>query len=445
MTAPVSGFRAFLILWSGQFVSLIGSFLSSFALGVRIFQLTHSATELGLIYACALVPSILASPLAGSLVDRWGRKKALLVSNVGYMVVALALAGVLVTHQFALWNVVLATIINSVLSALQVPAFGSTVPLLVPKQHIGRANGLLMLAMSASQILAPVVAGFLLLAIRLQGIILIDCLSFGAAIVTLLLIRIPEPPAGDHGEADEAVTALGGFAQSWRYVTARPGLVSLMVLFGALCFFCGFVDVLFTPVVLAFATTGALGTVLTVGGAGMAAGSLALSAWGGSRRRTTAVVGFGFLLGLAIVAGSLRPNVPLIAVAAFVFLGCTALVEGSYKSIWQVKVEPRMQGRVLALQNMLTIAPQPVAYLLAGPVADGIFQPLVGRRSVHSHAIAMIVGTGPGRGFALLLFVIGILVLLTVSWAWLNPRIRHLEDELPDAEPVSPEPAAGRV
>lgn len=432
MAAPASGFRAFLILWCGQFISLIGSFLASFALGVRIYQLTGSVTKLGLVFACAFVPGILFSPVAGSLVDRWGRKRALLVSNCGAMAVALTLATLLVTHTFAVWNVYLVTIANSVMSSLQEPAFGSTVPLLVPKRHIGRANGLLLLAISASQVLAPVIAGFLLLAIKLQGIILINCLSYGVALITLLFIRIPHPQPEDEAQETKPTTLLGGFAQCWRYVMARRGLVNLMILFGALCFFVAFVDVLYIPLVLAFASTGALGAVLTVGGVGMITGSLAMSAWGGSRRRTTGVLGFALLLGAALVLGALRPSVPLIAVAAFIFLGSQPLIEGSYRSIWQTKIEPSMQGRVLALQNMVTTAPQPIAYLLAGPIADGIFQPLAGRRHVRSGVLATVVGNGPGRGFALLLLCIGVLVMVTAAWGRLNPRIRHLEDEVPD-------------
>ena len=435
MAAPASGFRAFLILWCGQFVSLIGSFLSSFALGVRVYQLTGSVTELAFVFVCVFVPSVLVSPFAGSLVDRWGHRRALLVSNCGAMAVALALAILLATGTFQLWNVYVATTANSVLAALQVPAFGSAVPLLVAKRHIGRANGMLLLATSASQVLAPVAAGFLLLSIRLRGVILIDCLSFGVAIISLLFIRIPRrAPDGETGQ-EEPATLLGGFGQCWRYLLGRRGLVSLLVFYAALCFLVAFVDVLYIPAILAFGSTAALGTVLTVGGIGMVVGSAVMSAWGGPSRRVIGVLGFSLLLGSAIIGGALRPSVPLIAVAAFIFLGSSAFIEGSYKGIWQTKVDPRMQGRALALQNMVITAPQPIAYLLAGPLADGIFQPLVGRYHVSSAALAAVIGNGPGRGFALVLLLIGILIVVTAVLGYLNPRIRRLDIDLPDAVP----------
>ena len=435
MAASASGFRSFLILWCGQFVSLVGSALTSFALGVRVYQLTGSVTELGLVYMCVFVPSIIVSPVAGSLVDRWGRRRALVVSNAGAMAVALSLAAVLATHTFAVWDVYLATVASSVLSSLQLPAFGSTVPLLVPKRHIGRANGMLLLASSASQVLAPVVAGFLLLAIKIQGVILVDCFSFGFAILTLLLIRIPDPQREDDAAGTSAPTLFGDFAQSLRYVLARRGLVYLLAFFTALNLSVGFVDVLITPLVLAFASTGALGIVLSVGGVGMVGGSLAMTVWGGPRRRISGVLGFSLLLGLALVVGALRPSVPLIAAAAFVFLGSSALINGSYRSIWQTKVEPRLQGRVLALQNMVTLSSLPVAYALAGPLADGVFVPLAGRHQVRSGVVAMLIGDGTDRGFALLLLLLGLLIMITVACGYLNPRLRRLDDEVPDAIP----------
>jgi hypothetical protein len=453
MTGPAYGSRAFVVLWGGQFVSLVGSALTSFALGVRVYQLTGSVTKLGLVYTLAFVPQILVSPVAGALVDRWGRKRALLLSNGGAMIMALSLAALLATHSFAAWNVYIVTAVNSMLAALQLPAFGSAVPLLVPKQHIGRANGMLLLASSASQVLAPAAAGALLLVIKIQGVVLLDCLSFGVAILTLLAIRIPQPPAaapaggGPAGAPAAKSGVLGDFAESWRYVAARRGLVGLLVFFAALNLSVGFADVLITPLVLAFASTAALGAVLSVGGIGMVGGSVAMSIWGGPRRRVTGVLGFSLLLGVAFIVGSLRPSVPLIAAAAFVFLGSSSIINVSYRGIWQTKVEQRLQGRVLALQNMVTTSSLPVAYLLAGPLASGVFEPLAGRRQARPGLVAALVGHGADRGIALLLLLLGVVILLTVAGGYLNRHLRDLEDELPDAVPdmpaPTPEPVAG--
>lgn len=430
--APTSGFRTFVILWCGQFVSLVGTFLTAFALGVYVYQLTGSVTTLGFVYALSFLPLILVSPIAGSLVDRWGNKRALLVSNVGSMLISLVLAGLLFTHTFKVWHVFVVVAAESVLSALQMPAFESSVPLLVPKRHIGRANGMRLVATATSQVLAPVTAGVLLLVIHIQGIVLMDCLSFGFAVLTLLFIRIPRAQHEDEVKVGGSPTLVEDFREAWRYVVALPGLLALMVFLGAISFAIGFVDVLITPLVLAFASTDALGAVLSIGGVGMVATSVAMSAWGGPRRRVRGMLGFSLLLAAAIVMGSLRPSVPLIAVAAFIFLGCAAIIVGSSQSIWQTKVEPRLLGRVLALKNMIALAPQLIGYALAGVIADRVFQPLVGRDHVRSRVVAMLVGDGPGRGIALLVMLTGILIALLVVLAYMYPRLHNLEDELPD-------------
>jgi MFS family permease len=433
MAAPASGFRAFVTLWCGQFVSLTGSALSSFALGVYVYQLTGSAATLGLIYALAFLPFLLASPLTGSLVDRWGAQRALLVGNLGGLLVALALAGLLVMGAFTPWRLGLIVAFLAAFAALQRPAFDTAVKLLVPKRHLGRANGMRLLATATSEVLAPAAGGVLLLAVGIDWIVVMDCLTFGAGILTLLCVRIPRVRREDAATTAGLPALLADFRQACRHVAVRRGLLALLAFLAALEFCAGFVDLLIMPMILAFASSGAAGTVLSIGGIGMVTTSLAMTVWGGPRRRMQGILGFTLVMAVATVVGSLRPNLTLLAVAAFVFMGALGIVIGSNRSLWQTKVEPHLLGRVMALQNMVASVPHMCAFALAGLVADQVFVPLVGRDRVRSPVLAMVVGDGPGRGFALLLMVMGLLLALCVVLAYLYPRLRHLEDELPDA------------
>ncbi|SBT65709.1 Major Facilitator Superfamily protein [Micromonospora sediminicola] len=441
MTAATSGFRAFAILWCGQFVSLTGSALAGFGLGVYVYRITGSVTTLGFVYALAYLPLILASPVAGSLVDRWGPWRALLVSNVGSMLAVLTLAGLLATETFDVWHLYVFVAVNSTLRALQMPAFESSVPLLVPKQHLGRANGIRMLALAASEVLAPVSAGALLLSLGIKGIVLLDGLSFGLALLTLIAIRIPKAVRGGPAATAGTPTLLGDFREAWRQVRKRHGLLALLVFIGALNFCAGFVDLLITPLVLSFGSPGALGTVMSIGGLGMIAASVAMSAWGGPRRKVHGVLGFSLVLATAIVLGALRPNVILVGGAAFLFLASLAVVITSNQTLWQSKVEPYLMGRTMALQNMVASAPQLVAYAMAGLLADRVFEPLVGRDQVRHPVLAALVGDGPGRGIALLLMVMGLLTAVCVAVAWAYRPLRRLEDDLPDATPDRAEDA----
>jgi DHA3 family macrolide efflux protein-like MFS transporter len=449
MRASGSGVRAYLIVWAGQFLSLLGSGLTGFALGVYVYRLTGSATTLGLIFALGLLPAILVSPFTGALVDRWGVKRSLLVSNSAHMAITLVLAALLATDTFAVWHVYPIVVATSVVAALELPAFGALAPMLVHPDQLGRVNGLRMLAMATSEVLTPVTAGFLILAIGIDGIVLIDFASFGLAILSVAVVRIPRAAPPAEPPADGRRSLLADFRQGWRYIAARPGLLALLVFLGAVNFSAGFIDLLITPLVLAFASADALGVVLSVGGVGMVVTSLAVSVWGGPRRRVRGVLGFSLVLAGATVLGSARPNVALVAVAAFVFMGALGIIISTNQAIWQSKVEPHMMGRAIAIVTMVAQAPQLVAYAVAGVAVDRVFEPLVGHDDVRSPVLATLVGDGPGRGIALLMMVVGALIAVSVAVAALNPRLRGLEDELPDVarqpdEPV-PEPVADRV
>ncbi len=435
--------RTFLVLWTGQFVSVIGSALTSFALGVWVYQRTGSVTQLGVVYLLVFLPGILVAPFTGALVDRWDRKRPLLLGTGGGIVCTLSLAALYWSGLLQPWQIYITTAVTSVLTALQLPAFTATVGLLVPKAQLGRANGLVMLAPAFAQITGPLAGGFLIAALHIQGLILIDCLTFGFAMVCLLTVSIPRPAATEAGSAGSG-TLLGESVHSWRYVTARRGLLGLLVFYAVLNLAVGFVDVLITPLVLSFAKTGALGTVLAVGGVGMVLGSVVMTVWGGPRRRIHGVLGFSALLGAALCVGALRADAVLIAGAAFVFLFCSAVINASSRSIWQAKVAPDLQGRVAALESMVATSTLPVSYLLAGPITLYVCRPLIAPGgALRGAATNILGGTGPGRDMALLLFACGLAILATAGCGYLYPRLRSVEAEIPDAvaETAAPEPS----
>ena len=198
-------------------------------------------------------------------------------------------------------------------------------------------------------------------------------------------------------------------------------------------FLLGTVSVLATPLVLTFASPEVLGTVLSIGGSGMLVGSILMSLWGGPRPRIHGVLGFMLLIGLAMMLAGLRPSPGLFACAAFLFFFSLPIIEGSSLAIWQTKVDPGLQGRVLAVRNMIAWSSLPLAYLTAGPLADHVFEPLLAAGRPLAGSVGQIIGVGPGRGMGLLFIVMGILTVLVTVAGSLYPRLRLVEQELPDA------------
>ena len=134
--------RNFSIIWFGQLVSKLGSGLTGFALGVWMFQNTGSVTRYALIVMCAALPAPLLSPVAGALVDRWDRRRTMILSDTIAAVSTLVIALLLTAGGLEIWHIYLLTTVNAASSAFQVPAFSASTTLLVPKRHLVRAGGM---------------------------------------------------------------------------------------------------------------------------------------------------------------------------------------------------------------------------------------------------------------------------------------------------------------
>jgi len=362
---PSRGMRVFILVWFGQFVSLIGSGLIGFALGVWVYQRTGSVTQFTLIPLFTTLPSIVISPLAGALVDRWDRRWAMILSDSGAGLCTLYIVLLLLSNRLEVWHIYLTMAASSTFSAFQWPAYSAATTLLVPKQHLGRANGMVQFGQAVARIVSPVLAGVLVAAIQVQGVILIDVATFVFAILTLLLVQVPRPETTAEGIAGRG-SLLREAAYGWAYVVARPGLLGLLIIFAATNFTFGMISVLFIPMVLSFASTAVLGTLLSVAGLGMLVGSLAMTAWGGPKRRVYGVLGFECLIGVCILLAGVQASTPLIAAAAFGGFFSFPLINGASQTIWQSKTAPDVQGRVFAVRRMIAWSATPLAYLVAG-------------------------------------------------------------------------------
>ena len=298
----VHGIWAFVLIWFGQLISLVGSGLTSFALSVWVYQTTNSVTAYALVVLSTMAPNILLSPLAGALVDRWDRRWAMILSDTGAGLSTLTVVLLINSGQFELWHICLATAASSAFSALQWPAYSAATTLLVPKQHYGRANGMVQLGQGIGYIASPALAGFLVTTIQIQGVILIDFATFLFAVITLLFVRIPRPAATAEGEAAKG-SLLHETLSGWIYLTTRPGLLGMLVLFAILNFLLGLIMALVTPMVLSFTDADVLGIMISIGAMGMVVGGLAMSVWGGPKRRINGVLSFLLLAGLALSVG----------------------------------------------------------------------------------------------------------------------------------------------
>jgi len=430
--------RSFLSIWFGQAVSTFGSSLTAFVVSAWLYERSRSATLVALVWIATTLPDLLLSPFAGVLVDRWNRRWAMIVSDLGSAAGTLTMALLALIDRLQVWQILAATAWISIFGTLLWPAYSAAMAQLLPRQQLGRANGLVQVGDSAARLAAPILAGVLLVRIHLAGVLLIDFATFAASLLALSLARVPPPP---HGGAPRR-PVLDEVATGWRYIQHRRGLLALLVYFAGVNIAAGFAQVLITPLVLSFATPAVLGTVMSIGGIGLLAGSLLLGAWGGGRSPIRSVLAFTGLMGISVLACGLAPWPLLIGLGVAGSYFATPLVEGASQVLWQSKTSPEVLGRVFALRKVTALCSRPVAYVFAGVLDDRVFEPAMAPGGALVGTAGRLLGVGTGRGAAALFCLSGLVMVGVALAGCLYGPLRRIDRELPDVTEVSPVAAA---
>lgn len=412
-----AGMQAFVVIWSGQVISLLGSAMTWFAFTLWVWQKTEQASALATVSFLVFLPSILFMPIAGAMVDRWERKQTLMLSDMGS---AFATLVALILYQFdalALWHIYLLSLLVGFFTAFQYPAYIAATTTLLPKKEYARAQGMIGLAQSSSKIFAPMLAAILLPSIGMAGIMTIDLLTFSAAFGALRWIKIPP-----HANPEPAHPTQAGFtrevAYGFRYIFAHPTLRSLTFLFVAANFFLAIGATLLAPTILSYTANdeSALATILSVGAVGGIVGGGLLSIWGGPKRRVHGILIGGVsacLVGISLFG--LARGVLMWAVASFFFSFFEPFVQGSDAAVRQSIIRKDALGRVFSAQQLLTQIPYLIGVGASGWLAEFGMTKIVGAEgSLHLSATLVMAG------------ILGAIVFL-VGYAF--PAIRHADEE----------------
>lgn len=440
----IKGLRGVIVLWLGQFVSLVGTSMTRFAMSLWIWERTKSATAVALVWVFIFAPGILLSPVAGTFVDRWNRKRVLVVSD---LVAGLATASLLLlflSGGLQIWHVYLAALVASSAEAFQQPAQMASIINMVSPQELVRVNGLISMIQFGSLVIAPALAGTMLYTVGIPGVLGTDIGTFLFAVVLLLLVYIPQPAATAAG-AVGAGSVWRETAVGFRYLRERQGLINLLGLFMIVNLIVAVFVGLINPTILARTGNNArlLGWILTINGLGGVLGGLLLGFWGGPKQRMQGVLG-GMavmnLLGIAVVG--LGRSLPVWALGAFVVALSIPLINSCAMAILQTKVAPDLQGRVFGVVRLVAQISFPISLLIAGPLADYVFEPAMAPGGSLAPLFGALVGTGRGAGMSLLLVLSGLLGGVVGLGGYLVRAVRDVELLLPD--PAIP-PAGGET
>ena len=430
--------RIFLTVWIGQVISLFGSKLSEFALGFWILEQTYRDTgaisQFALIILLIYLPKVAISPIAGVLIDRWNRRSAMILSDSATGIVASIVMILALSDKLAVWHIYLAVTVTSTFNAFQLPAYTAAIAQLVPHKQYSRANGMVQVSNGIAKVASPFIAGILMKLIALDGILTIDLITFVVAIVTLISVRFPRVMKMRKRRQATMKSLLTETILGWRYIAVKPGLSKLLTFIAISYFTTGMLEVILWPLLYEPNSTQRLGTVLSIGGFGVLVGSVLMSIWGGSKNRVQTIIICVAVQGIVILTVSFKISLIVMAIGIFIYLFCYPIIISSNQAIWQSKVPSHLQGRVFSLQQSLERGLAICAYSIAGPLVDRVLNPLMAENGLLANNIGKFIGgeAGENQGIALLLLLLGILNLLTVILAYQEPRLRFLEQELPD-------------
>jgi amino acid adenylation domain-containing protein len=421
----------FLPVALGQLVSIAGSALTEFALSLWIYLNTGSLFQFAGFSALALLPSLVAAPLAGAIVDRSNRRRIMIAGDLTAGLVQATLLALLLSGNLRIGYVYGLVVCLSVALAFQRLAYTSAIPQLVPKHYLGHANGFVQMASGVAQFIVPLAAVALMASIGIGGILTLDVASFVVAIAIVLLVRFPAAMPYTRRES-LAAEILNGF----RYSMGRRGFRAMIAYMAVLNVFLSPLLLLVPPLVLSFSGLPAVGRTAFLGGLGAALGGLVMALWGGPRRRRMrGVLASGLLLAAFSLVAGLRPNAFAVGLGLAGTYFWLAVFMGIYATIIHVKVPQRFHGRVFALNQMIAWSTIPLAWAVVAPLGPRLLEPLLAPGGALASTVGQVVGVGKGRGIGLMYVLFALAMAVTTLVAMRRQALSRFDDEVPDALP----------
>lgn len=399
-------FGRFLLLWSGQLVSAIGSGLTSFGLGVYVFRQTGKASSVALVTLLAFMPSLLLGAAAGVLADRYDRRLMMVLgdslSAVGIVYILICM----ISGEAQLWQICAGVTISSVFSSLLEPAYKATVTDMLTEEQYTKASGLVQVAGSAKYLISPVIAGFLLTVSDIRLLLVIDICTFFVTVISTLIVR----KGLASRKYEQARSFIRELREGWGAVSKNRGVLVLVTMTSLITFFVGFIQTLSTPMILAFSDSSALGTSETICASGMLVTSVILGVIP-IKKGYVKILSFSlFFTGIFMAMFGLRENIVFICVSGFLFFAMLPFVNTSLDFLTRTNIENDLQGRAWGFIGVISQVGYIAAYALSGILADYVFSPLLTDGGVLADSIGKIIGTGAGRGAGFLIIIAGALL-----------------------------------
>lgn len=399
----------FLVIWSGQFISSIGSGLTAFALGVYAFEKTQSATAYSMIILFAFLPSYLLKPIGGTLCDRFDRRLMMIIGDLGSASGLVFILLMMLAGYNAMWVIYLGVAVSSVFVALQNPAYKASVTDLLDEETYSKASGLMQLSEASRFLISPIIAGFLMQVMKIDKVLIIDIATF--LIAVLAVFKVKGKIVKDEAETERG-RFLQDFTSGFKYTFSRKGLVWLLSITSLITFAVGFLQALIGPMILAFSDPKTLGIIQTISATGMLASSFFIGVFSKTKKHVPVLSAALAFAGIFYALFGVFTTIVFIIGAGFLFFCSLPFINTSLEVLIRKNVENKIQGRVWSIVSLISQLGMIIAFAVAGVLADKIFNPLLQKDGPLASSVGKVIGTGPGRGIGLMFVLSGMLVVI---------------------------------
>lgn len=405
-------FNRFLLLWAGEFVSSIGGGLTSFGLGVYVFEQTGSATDMALVTLLAFLPTLLLSVPAGVLADRYDRRLLMMLGDGCSAVGILFILFCMLRGGASLTEICIGVTVSAVFSSLLEPSYRATVTDLLDAEEYSRASGMVSIAGSARYLISPILAGVLLTVSDIRLLLLLDICTFFLTVICTGVVR----KGLTEKTTEEKEPFFKALRMGWQAVTEKRGVFLLILLSSVMTCFMGAFQILAEPLILDFENSITLGIGETVCASGMLVSSLVLGVKGIKKGYLKILSVSLTIAGIAMIIFGLKENIYLICVAGFLFFAMLPFANNCLDFLIRTNIADELQGRAWGFIGFLSQIGYVVAYGLAGVLADGIGEQFQ---------------LGVGRGAAAVIMVSGVLLGIMALAIYPIKSVRELENRIP--------------
>lgn len=397
--------KTYLLLWSTQSFSGLGSAMTSYALVIWSYTQKGSALMTALLMVSSYAPYVLLSIFAGALSDKWNKKITMLACDTLAALTTVVMLILLRNDALRIWHLYLINGINGLMNTVQQPASEVATTRVLPKQHYQRVGGLRYFSSSLNSIMTPIIATAVLGIAGMNAIVAFDLFTFGVAFLTLAFgIQIPENEETVEEKESLLISAKKGVA----YLRKEQGIFGLIMFLAAINLVASIYDAAFPAMMLSRngGSERTLGLVNAVIGVTTFAGSILASFVKKPKSRVRVICNcllFSMSTENFLLAFGRTPLVWCIGG----FLGWIAipLMSTNLDAIMRLHVPEQMQGRVYSVRNSLQFFTIPIGYFLGGFLVDQVFEPIMAVQAEGS-LLTKMFGSGKGSGAAFLFFVI---------------------------------------